>query len=237
MGGIRYVGTRAGFVDVPDVRPALLANSLTGTGTPPAAALQAGDVLALTQVSALTSSGNTVVRMLLAADVTAVYKEGTPVAGVYGIARDAASSNASGVAQQPPPLGGVQTSAAIPYPYSYAGTMPPDDATGRSQLSVNVFFPGQIFGGNLYPGGGAVTVQHQYDETLAGFKLVTASGVTTYQVDVGATTKILRIIAPNTQDPLYNTLVATTAANGCEVFFEVLEAYCQALTGVVYSTQ
>lgn len=237
MPGFRYVGSRAGFVDVPDVRPVLLGNSLTGTGTPPAAAIQAGDVICLTQVAALTSGGNTVGRMLLAADVTAVYKEGTPVAGIYGTARDSSASNASGVSQSPPPLGGVQTSAAIPYPYSYAGTMPPDDATGRSQLSVDVFFPGQIFGGALYPGGGAVTVQHQYDETLAGIKLTTASGVTTYQVDVGATTKCLRIIAPNMQDPLYNTLVATSATFGCEVFFEVLEAYCQALTGVPYSTQ
>lgn len=237
MPGIRYVGTRAGFVDVPDVRPVLLANSLTGTGTPPAAALQSGDVICLTQNSSLTSSANTVARMLLAADVTAVYKEGTPVAGIYGIARDSASSNASGVAQAPPPLGGVQTSAAIPYPYAYAGMMPVDDATGRSQLSADVFFPGQIFAGALYPGGGAVTVQHQYDETLAGLRLSTTSGVTTYLVDVGATTKILRIISPNTQDPLYNTLVATSASFGCEVFFEVLEAYCQSLTGVPYSTQ
>lgn len=237
MPGLRYVGTNAGFVDVPNVRPVLLANSLTGTGTPPAAALQSGDVMVLTQNSSLTSGGNTVGRMLLAADVTAVYKEGTPIAGIYGMARDSCSSNASGVAQPPPPLGGVQTSAAIPYSYGYAGMMPVDDATGRSQESVNVFYPGQIFGAPLYPGGGAVTVQHQYDETLAGLRLTTTSGVTSYQVDVGATTKILRIIAPNTQDPLYNTLVATTATNGCEVFFEVLESYSQALTGVVYSTQ
>src|SRR5437868_12920900 len=105
MPGIRYVGTRAGFVDVPDVRAFLLAKSLTGTGTPPAAAIQAGDVLCLTQAAALTDTiTNTVVRMLLAADVTAVYKEGTPVAGVLGIARDSASSNASGVATAPPAL-------------------------------------------------------------------------------------------------------------------------------------
>lgn len=237
MPGLRFSGSNAGFVDVPNVRPVLLGNSLTGTGTPPAAAIQAGDVICLTTVAALTSSGNVVGRMLLAADVTAVYKEGTPVAGIYGMARDSSASNASGVAQAPPPLGGIQTSAAIPYPYSYAGTMPPDDATGRSQLSVDVFYPGQIFAAPLYPGGGAVTVQHQYDDTLAGLRLSTTAGVTTYLVDVGATTKILRIIAPNMQDPLYNTLVATSATFGCEVFFEVLETYCQALTGVPYSTQ
>lgn len=237
MPGLRFVESEAGFNPVPNIQSFLLANSMSGTGTPPANYLQAGDVACLTQVSALTSSGNTVVRMLLAADVTAVYKEGTPVAGVLGMVMDSAGTNASGVAIQPPPLGGITTSAAIQYPYSYAGMQAPDDATGRSRQRIALFTDGMLFGGNLYTGGGAITLQHQYDGVLAGFNLSTTSGITTFTIDVGATTKILRIVAPNTQDPLYNTAVANAAARGCEVFFEVLPAYQQWLTNVVYSTQ
>lgn len=239
MPGIVYVGPEAGRVYVPDLRPVLLANSLSGTGTPPAADIQAGDIVVLTTKSTLTSGGNTVGRMLLAADVTAHYKEGTPVAGVFGVARDSARSNASGVALGSTPLGGITTSAAIPYPYSYAGMQPPDDATGRSQLSVDVFAGGQVFMGQLYVGGGAITLQHQYDYTLAGFHLSTTGGITTYTIDTGAAAadQCLRIIGPNMEDPFYNVLTTTAQTTAPTVFFEVLGAFEQASTGVVYSTQ
>lgn len=237
MPGIRVVGAEAGFRAVPNVHAFLLANSMSGAGTPPTNALQAGDVVCLTQATALTASGASVIRMLLAADVTAVYKEGTPVAGVMGIAMDSASSSSAGVAIQPPALGGITTSAAIQYPYSYAGMQAPDDSTGRSRQRVALFTDGEVFGGNFYTGGGIITMGHQYDGTLAGFNLSTTAGITTFTIDVGATTKILRIIGPNTQDPLYNVAVANAATRGCEVFFEVLPAYQQWLTGVVYSTQ
>lgn len=169
--------------------------------------------------------------------MTAVYKEGTPVAGILGIAMDSAQSNASGVATQPPALGGITTSAAVPYPYPYAGMQPPDDATGRSQLSVAVFRTGQVFIGTLYVGGGTVTLQHQLDGTLAGFRLSTTAGITTFQIDTGATTKVLRIIAPNTQDPNYNKASGIVQTGAPTVYFELLGTYEQALTGVPYTTQ
>lgn len=238
MPGIYYAGPEGGQTYAPDIRPYLLANSLTGAGTPPANAIQFGDLVCLTQATALTSGGNTVVRPLLAADVTAVYKEGTPIAGVLGIAMDSVQSNSVGApAGGPPPLGGITTAAAIPYPYAYAGMQPVDDATGRGQLSVVVFRPGQVFIGTLYVGGGTVTLQHQYDDTLAGFHLTTVSGITTFTVDTGATTKILRILGPVTQDPNYNKASGTVQTGAPSVYFELLGSYSQAETGVVYSTQ
>lgn len=235
MPGISFYAPPGGNAPVPDIRDYLLANSLNGTGTPPANSLQAGDLVALTQNTSLTSGGNTVVRQLLAADLAALYKESTPIAGILGIAMDSANSNASGVATTAPPLGGVTTTAPPSYPYSYAGMQAPDDATGRSRERVAVFRSGFSFLGALYVGGGAITLQHQYDDTLAGFKITTTAGITTYTIDVGATTKCLRIIGPNTQDPLYNVLTGTTF--GPTVIFELLGPYEQALTGVVYSSQ
>lgn len=224
MPGIYFDGSNIGD---PDIRPCLWANSLSGTGTPPAADLLAGDVVCQTQKSTLTASGITVMRMLLAADVTAVYKEGTPVAGVYGIALDSARTNGSGQVTGIPAPGGISTGNQVIYPGPGGGGYNIDGATSRQYGRVAAFMPNQFYRGKLKTGTNAT---HALDGTLAGFSLSTSSGVTTYTIDPAATTKILRIVRPDEQDTAYN-------ADAGVVIFQVLEAYCQALTGVVYSTQ
>lgn len=239
MPGIAFANQQGGMLGTPSVGKYLLANSMTGTGTPPANGLNAGDLVVLTTKSTLTSNSNVVVRMLLAADKSAHYKEGTPVAGILGVAASSVQTNASGVAQPGPAAGGITTTASISYPYSEPALWGADPASGRNYLKVDLFLPGNVFIGRLDMAAGAITLQHQYDNTLAGFILNTTTGVTTYTVDTGAAAadQCLRIIGPNTQDPLYNTLVAQNAAVGPSVFFEVLDSFSQALTGVDYSTQ
>lgn len=212
---------------------------MTGTGTPPANALQAGDLVALTTKSTLTSSSNVVTRMLLAADKTAHYKEGTPVAGILGVSAQAVTTNASGVAGAPPPLGAITTNAAINYPLSGPAMQAVDSASGRSYIAVYLFGGRNVFRGRLDMAAGAITLAHQYDNTLAGFILNTTSGITTYTIDTGAAAadQCVRIIGPDEQDPLYNTVVAQSATTGPAVFFEVLSSFAQVLTGVDYSTQ
>ncbi len=239
MGGFQFAYRKGGLIPVPSVEPYLLANSMTGAGTPPANAVQAGDLVVLTQATALTSSGNTVVRMLLAADKTAHYKEGTPVAGILGVSAWAAQSNASGVAFGPPPLGGITTSAAIPYPLSQSAMQAPDTASGRSYLGVNLFTGGNVFLARLDMAAGAITLAHQYDDTPAGVILNTTSGITNFTIQPAPTAldQCMRIIGPNEADPLYNTLVAQNAAVGPSVFVEIMPAFDQYLTAVVYTTQ
>lgn len=239
MPGILFAGARGGGTPAPEIGQYLLANSLTGTGTPPANALQAGDLVCLTTKSTLTSSSNVVTRPLLAADKTAHYKEGTPVAGILGVAVTSVTTNASGVAGAPPALGGISTNAAINYPLSGPAMQAVDVASGRSYLPVYMFGGRNIFKARLDTAAGAVTLAHQYDDTLAGFILTTTSGITVFTVDTGAAAadQCIRIVGPDEQDPLYNTSVAQSAANGCYVFFEALSSFSQVLTGVPYSTQ
>jgi len=215
-----------------------MANSLTGSGTPPAAACYAGDLCALTQNSSLTSGGQTVVRMLLAADKTAHYKEGTPVAGILGIFSDSFQSNSSGIATAPPVIAGIASGAAINYPLSGPGMWGQDVATNRNYGGVILFQAGNVFMAPLYTGAGSVTLKHQYDDTLGGFTLTTTNGITQYTINTTDTgvDACLRILGPNEQDPNYNKLVAQNAY-GPMVFFEVLGSFEQSQTGVVYSSQ
>lgn len=239
MGTIRLAGTRGGNTPAPEIFQYLLANNLNGTGTPPANAMQYGDLVVLTTAAALTSSGNVVCRQLLAADKTAHYKEGTPVAGILGVAQSSVQTNASGVAIAAPPLGGVTTNAAIPYPHSGPSLQQSDVASGRSYINVATFGGNNIFHAGLNTSGGAITLAHQYDNTLGGFTLSTTNGVTTFTVNVTDTgvDACVEILYPDEQDPLYNTLVGTSATQFATVFFRVLPSFAQILTGVNYSTQ
>lgn len=242
MPGIQFAGSEAGFTGVPNVNKYLLANSLTGTGTPPAAAVYTGDIVALTQASALTSGGNTVVRQLLAADKTAHYLQGSPVAGLLGVCMNDVQSNASGIATAPPYIGpGVTSGAPINYPLSESAMWGADRATNRNYMKVALFEPGNVFLGRLNMVAGAITLQHQYDGLLAGIIMTTTSGVTQYTIDSATASgadACVRIIGPNEQDPLYNTLVASgSSVQGPSVFFEVLSSFCQFLTNVVYTSQ
>lgn len=241
MPGIQFSGSEANFRGVPDVNKYLLANSLAGTGTPPAAAVYAGDIVALTQASALTSGANTVVRMLLAADKTAHYLQGSPVAGLLGVCMDDVASSAAGIAIAPPVIApGVTSGAPISYPLSNSGMWGADRATNRNYMKVALFVPGNTFLGRLDMTAGAITLKHQYDGLLAGIIMTTTSGVTTYTIDSATASgadACIRIIGPNEQDPLYNTTVAISSATGPSVFFEVLPSFSQYLTNVVYSSQ
>lgn len=207
----------------------LLANSLTGLGTPPANYLRANDPVVLTTKSTLTSGGIAVVRQLLAADKTAHYKEGTPVAGLLGLAEYDCSTDSNGSINGSVPPAGVTPGAQVVYNFpSMSGDSPPDTATNRSRIQVYLFNLTNVFQGYL----NSAVASHALDGTLAGIILSTTSGVTTWTIDTGAAAadQCLTIIKPNETDPLYN------AAAG-PVFFQVLPAFCQSLTGVPYSTQ
>jgi hypothetical protein len=239
MPGFVFAGNKGSYTGVPNVGKYLLANSMNGTGTPPAAAIMAGDVVCLTSNASLTSNSQIVVRMLLAADKTAVYKQGTPVAGILGVAASDVASTSTGAAMAPPAYLGLTNQASIPYSYSEPGLWGADKATSRNYLKVNLFSGGNFFLGRLDMAAGAITLGHQFDDALAGIILNTTSGVTTYTVDTTATgtSACLRIIGPNEQDPLYNTLVASGAATGPSVFFQAVGSFEQYSTGVVYTSQ
>jgi hypothetical protein len=232
MPGCAYGGNFAGNAVAPLTPSFYLANSLSGSGTPPAAYVQATDIVVLTTKSTLTSNAIPVVRMLLAADITALYQNGSGgICGLLGSAADDMISNSSGLAQAPPTsLGGSQ------FPGSYASLQYTDPQVGRSQGRVQVFDSNHFQLTPLYTGGGSVTLLGQYDGTLAGINISVTSGVTTYTIDPNATTKCVAIYQANRSDPNWGKLVAQNAA-GPGVFWTVLPQYQQFLTKVNYTAQ
>lgn len=239
MGTFTFAGTRGGNTMAPTIQKYLLANSLTGAGTPPANALRANDPVVLTTASALTSGGAVVCRQLLAADKTAHYKEGTPVAGILGIAAQDVQTNSSGVAGAPPAFGNITTNAAINYPLSGPAMQQSDVYTGRSYMPVYIFNDINIFKGQLYMGAGAITLGHQYDDTIGGITISTTSGITKWTINTSdsGTDGCVLILGPDEADPLYGTAVASGATTGPTVFFTILPSFQQVNTGVNYSTQ
>lgn len=231
MPGCAYGGNFAGNALAPLTPSFYLANNLTGSGVPPAAYVQATDIVVLTTATALTGSAIPVVRMLLAADITALYQNGSGgICGILGSAADDMISNATGAAQAPSTsLGGFQAAG------SYA-SLQYNDVTGRSQGRVQVFDSNHFFRMALYTGGGSVTLTGQYSNTLAGIHISTTTGTTTYTIDPNATTKCVSIYMADTVDPLYNTLVAQNAA-GPHVFVTILPAYQQFITKISYTAQ
>jgi hypothetical protein len=232
MPGCAYGGNFAGNALAAFEPPFYLANGLSGTGTPPAAYVQATDIMVLTTKSTLTSNAVPVVRMLEQADITALYQNGSGgICGILGSASDDMSTTAAGLAQAPPPsLGGSQ------FPGSYASLQYTDPQIGRSQGRVQVFDNNHFFRMALYTGGGSITLTGQYNNTLAGINISVTSGVSTYTIDPNATTKLISIWQADTSDPLYGTLVAQNGA-GPHVFFTVLPAYQQFVTKINYTAQ
>jgi hypothetical protein len=234
MPGFAFANKLGNPSGVPTVLPYVLADNLSGTGTPPAANLNYGDLIVLTTKSTLTANSVPVARMLLAADVTASYEEGGNICGVLGVMiTSQTSTSATGVA-------GASSNA---YPGGTIYPLPNDSArypayiqaSGRSVLRVAVASD-NVFVAALYTGGGSVTLGDQYNNTLAGLNLSTTSGVTTYTVNTGAAVKCLTIIGPVIDQPGYNTLVAQNAA-GPLVYVKFLGAYAQNLIGYNYSSQ
>lgn len=229
MPGIRFAYVTIG--DSPQLGAGLLANSLSGTGTPPAANLRGGDVVAQTTAAALTAAGAAVIRMLLAADKAAAYKEGTPVAGIMGVAAWDANTSNLGQIQGSVNAPGVNTGAGaiLNFP-SISSGMPVDPNTARSRVDYYTASEMNVFLGKLDATSAAATPAR--NNTLAGLILTTSGGVTTYTIDTGAAAaaQCLRILRCNEQDPLYGSV-------GGEVFFQFLPAFDQAQTGVNYSTQ
>lgn len=217
MPGIYFLQRTSGATIVPLKVPYKMANSMTGTGTPPAAELQAGDFVVLTTASALTASGVVVARMLLAADKTAHYKEGTPVAGILGVCTATVDTNSSGAATG----GGVSLGGVIYGNPSEEFTYGVD-STGRGTLNVIIADGSTIFRAKLNTG----TASGSIVDTLGGITMSTTSGVTTYTV--------------NTTDTGVDAPILFTGFNPddtTEVYFKLLGSFQQYSTGVPYSTQ
>lgn len=212
----------------------LLANSLSGTGTPPAAYLRGGDLVALTIASALTASSIAVVRMLLAADKTAHYKESTPVAGILGLAEYDCATDGNGVLNGNVPPAGVTPGASITYNFPSMGQgTPVDSATNRSRIQIYEANLQNVFVGALTTEG-AANANHALDGLGGGLILTTSGGVTTYTLDddPAAADTCIVFVKPDESDPNYNV-----ANGGGRMFFQFLPAFCQSLTGIQYSSQ
>src|ERR1700722_40338 len=172
MSGFSFQGVRGSQIPVPDRAPYLAANSLNGTGTPPASQLYAGDLCVLTTKSTLTDANADVVcRMLLQADKAANYKQGTPVAGILCVNSSPIDTNSGGVVQALGPMPGG-TIYSLPGDSAGYGA---DFASGRNYVVVDRFSGAQQFGARLdlnfedFPNG--LTLQHQLDNTLAGIQI------------------------------------------------------------------
>jgi len=220
MPGIRYAGTRGGAVGVPPTAPYLLGKSQT---------IYAGDVVCLTTNATYSASTIPVQRDLLAADVSANYQQGGSNVGVLGFCMDDVIVNSNYQATTGPAFGGVANGSQVIYPYTYDGLIAVDPNTTRGYGRVCLFDQENIYAAKLSAASAAGTLA--LVNTLAAFLLTTSGGITTYTIDTtGASTNILRIVGVNTSDPLYGAV-------GCEVFFQILGAYEQSLTGLQYTSQ
>jgi hypothetical protein len=229
MPGISFIKCLAD--DVASIQDGLFANSMTGTGTPPAAYLRAGDVVVATTKSTLTAAAAVVIRMLLAADKTAHYKEGTPVAGILGVAAYGAATDGGGAISGGVLPANVAASSQPIYNFPSAGSgISPDSNTNRDKIQYYPFNALNIFSGVLDATSSAATPA--LNGTLAGFILTTSNGVTTYTIHTGAAAadQCIIILGCDEVDPLYGSV-------GGRVFFQGVPSFCQSLTGVPYSTQ
>lgn len=220
MSGIRYAGSTGGGVGVPDIIAALLAGGSAG-----GVQMYSGDFVVRTIKTTLTANVVPVIRTLLAADQAANYQQGGANAGILGLLCEDVITNSSGQPLATPPP--IANGASVIYPYSYDGLLQLDPLTLRGQGRVIECSERMIYGIKLDAASAAGTMA--LVGTLAALKL-TGTLPTVFTVDTtAATTNVLRIIGINTSDPLYGAV-------GCEVFVQVLGAYCQSLTAVPYST-
>ena len=180
-----------------------------------------GAPVVLTTKSTLTTASNPVVRTLLAADIAAFYKEGTPVAGILGFSLADAVTDSSGVAGIQPAISGKAAAAEpiLPIP-TYGFGIPVDPNILYTELPVAVAIPGMVFRGKLKTGAAT-----NLSLGPAGIDLTSS----VFTVDPSATTKILTVVGWDQLGPIGSTVNT--------VYFEVMPAYCQYLTSVVYSTQ
>lgn len=247
MPGFQYYRSTGGRLPTPFKRDYLLGKSLTGS-----TALFNGDLVALTSNATYSGLSPTtgVVRRLLAADRTANYQQ-TSNAGVLGVVYDNITTDANGVVNGNPLSGGTATGVIYGAP-NEAATMPIDPSTGRSRVSVILADPGDIFIAriniNTTDFASGLTLAHQYDNTLMGIQYTTNGNQTIYSLSVNASAapNIVLVLGPVETDPLYNVTVTGTgsfagntvndASVGPKVYCQFLTSYCQALTGIIYST-
>jgi len=243
MPGITFANSRGGLTGSPFLNPYNLANSLTGSQTSTAAGqMRGGDFVVLTTKSSYSDTNSTpVLRNLLNTDITNSYYStgsgGSVVSGILGVAVDQAITNASGVYQGGTTYLGAQ---GIQIAVSSIAQIPPIqfNGPGRSQMPVYLAASGNQFFGNLTIPSGGITLLDQYNDTLAGVTCTLTSGVPTYTITPAGSGVVncIRIIAAVTTDPLYGVAVASGAARGPSVLFEVLGAYSQFDTAVPYTT-
>jgi len=181
-----------------------------------------GEPVCISTASGLTTASNPVARTLLAADIAALYLQGSPIAGIFGFCTEEAVTSSGGVANTQTGVYSGKSASAEPISNipSYGFGLPPDPNISYSELQIAIAYPGQVFRGALKTGTAS-----NLSLGLAGIDLTSS----TFTVDPSATTKILNIIGWDQQVPIGGTIN--------HVYFEVLPAYCQILTGVNYSSQ
>lgn len=227
MPGFKFAYRESGQ---PPLRRAFpLAKSMNGTGTPPAATLKAGDLVAYTTVAALTTSSSTVMRMQLAADKTANYEEGGVRVGTYGICDAEQATNSSGVA-----IGESQNGGII-YSTPMASMNPLHAGSGHSQMTFIEATPDTVFEAQLLSAAASLVAFQALKGTLAGVDISVSSGVSTYTVDSAESGEDLNLIIVNVdeKDLTFKRVFVKFRDQG----LTPTGSYMQGKTGVPYTTQ
>lgn len=238
MPGFQFAYREGGGQPVREVYP--LAKSMAGAGTPPAARLVSGDLVAYTTVAALTTSAAKVMRMLLAADKTANYEDGsTNRCGVYGIAEGAVATNSSGVAVAETSNGGF-----LPKVPSLA-SLNKLALNGHGQAVFIAATPDTVFKAKLKTAAASAVAYQALRGQLAGVDIAVSSGVSTYTVDSGESGEDLNLVIVDIdpRDTSYLTVFVkfrdeqNSAAASGDAETLVLGSYCQYRTGFPYTAQ
>jgi hypothetical protein len=207
-----------------------LAKSMTGTGTPPAATLKNGDVVAYTTVSALTTSSAKVMRMVLAADKTANYEEGGVRCGIFGIlgASDTGTNSSARAVSAQSNGGAISRTPSM-------SSMNPLDSNGHAQETFIAATPDTVFKAQLTAAAASAAAYLALKGGLAGLTITTTSGVSVYTVDSTITGEgalfIIKDVDPN--DSTFKTVFVKVITTG----LTPTGTYCQNDNGVPYSTQ
>lgn len=222
---------RLGGSGVPVRNDYPLAKSMNGVGTPPAAAMQAGDVVVYTTASALTDGGVAVVRPLLAADKSANYENGSGLrCGILGICDCGVSTDSTGVVMAAASLGGVIS------PNPGMASMNPLSLNGHSVSTFVIADASTIFRADLATAAANANAFEALKGTLAGITITVTNGVTVYTVDTAATgeAQCLYIYDIDVSDTTYKKLlVGVYSAAG----LTPVSSYLQSQTNVPYTAQ
>jgi|GEM_PF-6777253 len=207
-----------------------LAKSMNGTGTPPAAALKSGDLVAYSTLAALTTSAAKVVRPLLAADKTANYEAGGVRAGILGIlgASDVSTSSSGSVAATTSFGGAILRTQGM-------ASMNALDPNGHAQETFIIATSDTVFKAQLAVVPASVAAFLALKGGLGGITITTTVGVSVYTVNITDTGEqlMLNIVDVDESDITMKTVFVKILNTG----LTPSGSYCQIDTATAYTAQ